>query len=51
MHQNEKNEKLLIWKLIFFIHILDEKAIEMVFFHWWHLISFKNRYCYVLLQF
>ena len=45
---NEKRRKLLMGKFIV-IHILDEKTIQNNIHHTgWHLISFKNFYCYVL---
>ena len=51
MYQNEKIMKILAWKAIF-IYDLDEKTVQSgILSNGWHLISFKNFYCYVLLKF
>ena len=51
MYQNEKIMKILAWKSIF-IYNLDEKTVQNgIPSTRWHLISFKNFYCYVLLKF
>ena len=52
MHQNEEIRKSYWYELSYFISILDKKTIQNgVLSTGWHVIPFKNFYCYVVLRF